>query len=375
MAQVDPVPAWRSHAFAAGSAEEAEAVVHVVLATEPTDETATTVADYDRRICAGLRASGWVVFVHVVPGSWPRRDADGRRRLARLLDGIPDEALVVIADVIAGVAADVLEPVSERLHLVTLVHEPVGPTAVEAAVLGMSRAVITSSRWSARWLSAHYGIDRRKTFAVPAGAEAMRLSPGTRDGGRLLCVGALDAAHAQDVLVDALGEVADLDWCCRFVSSEQDDPRLVGELRARAVRAGVADRIAWTGSLAPAELARVHGLADAVVVPSRIEPHAAGAAAALVRGLPVIGTQAGALPEVMGDGADRPGLLVPPQDPTALAGALRRWLTDADGRERMRHAAVTRGAELPRWEHTIATVEGVLRSVASARVRTARAAS
>ena len=56
---------------------------------------------------------------------------------------------------------------------------------------------------------------------------------------------------------------------------------------------------------------------------------------ALARGLPVVATDVGGVTEALGHGADgiRPGLLVPPDDPAALAAALRAWLTDAELRE------------------------------------------
>ncbi len=58
---------------------------------------------------------------------------------------------------------------------------------------------------------------------------------------------------------------------------------------------------------------------------------------ALAVGTPVIGTAVGGVAEVVRDGEN--GLLVPPGDPAAFAESLRRYLGDAELRERLRAAA------------------------------------
>jgi len=58
---------------------------------------------------------------------------------------------------------------------------------------------------------------------------------------------------------------------------------------------------------------------------------------ALARGLPVVAAEVGGVPEALGRGADgsRPGLLVPPGDAAAIAGALRLLAADPALRERL----------------------------------------
>ena len=59
------------------------------------------------------------------------------------------------------------------------------------------------------------------------------------------------------------------------------------------------------------------------------------------------------------------GQLVPPGDPWPFALALRRWLTDADLRERLRVAARERRASLSRWSDTTERISRVLTQVVS----------
>jgi glycosyltransferase involved in cell wall biosynthesis len=80
-------------------------------------------------------------------------------------------------------------------------------------------------------------------------------------------------------------------------------------------------------------------------------------AEALMRGLPVIGTTAGAIPSIVPPAA---GALVPPDDAPALAEAMARLLTDPAAREAASAAALQAAARLPRWEDTVSTVAGLL---------------
>jgi glycosyltransferase involved in cell wall biosynthesis len=76
----------------------------------------------------------------------------------------------------------------------------------------------------------------------------------------------------------------------------------------------------------------------------------------------VIATDVGGVPEALGHapGGERPGLLIPPDDPAALAAALRAWLTDPDLRDRLRAAARGRRETLPSWTETAHRLSEVL---------------
>jgi glycosyltransferase involved in cell wall biosynthesis len=99
-----------------------------------------------------------------------------------------------------------------------------------------------------------------------------------------------------------------------------------------------------------------------MVLASRAETYGMVITEALARGLPVVASDVGGLTEALGQGAEgvRPGLLVPPDDPAALAAALRSWLGDAGLRARLRGAALERRDSLLGWSSTTSRVASVL---------------
>jgi len=125
------------------------------------------------------------------------------------------------------------------------------------------------------------------------------------------------------------------------------------------------DRVSFTGPRTGAELDRSYAAADLVVLASRAETFGIVVIEALARGLPVVATDVGGVPEALGHDADgvRPGFLVPPNDAGALAAALRAWLSDGELRRRLRRAACERRSSLPRWSTTTTVIARVLSEV------------
>ena len=318
---------------------------------------------YDRRICDGLAALGWAVREHAVPGAWPR--PGDLAALARVIRRIPNGALVLLDGLIASAAPAVLVPHARRLRQVVLLHMPLGdrpqgagPAAVRArerAVLGAAAGVVTTSGWTARRLEELYALPAGRVHVAVPGVDAAQLAPGTAAGGRLLSVAAVTPVKGHDVLLAALATVADLAWECTCVGSLDRDPGFADALRRRA------GRVRFAGPRTGADLDRAYAAADLLVLPSRAESYGMVVTEALARGIPVIASDVGGVPEALGDG---PGLLVPPGDAVALGGALRAWLSDPGLRERLRRAARERRAALHGWDVTTAAVAGVLEGVA-----------
>ena len=302
---------------------------------------------YDRRVCDVLAGSGWSVREHPVRS---------RAALATALGALPDSALVLVDGLVVVGAAEAVEPEAGRLRLVVLLHMPVE----EPAVLAAAAAVVTTSRWTRDWLVDTYALPVGRVHVAEPGTDAADLAPGTAAGGELLCVGAVTAGKGQDVLIAALATIADLPWRCVCVGALDLEPGFVKELRGRVTEHGLVDRVCFTGALGGWDLDAAYAGGDLLVSASRAEAYGMVVTEALARGLPVVATDIGGVSEALGrTERGRPGLLVPPDDASALAAGLRLWLADSDRRDRLRSAARVRRPTLPGWRdaaHRLACV-------------------
>jgi glycosyltransferase involved in cell wall biosynthesis len=164
-------------------------------------------------------------------------------------------------------------------------------------------------------------------------------------------VGRLDRQKGFDVLIDAL---ALLEGVTGVVVGEGAER---AALMRRAEEAGVADRLILTGWISTvANLLRGF---DLFVLASRNEGLPLVVLEAMEAGLAVVATDVGGVAEAVA--AEETGLLVPPEDPPALAAAIRRLLDDQELRRRMGR----RGREAWAAEFTaplmVAAYEGIYR--------------
>jgi glycosyltransferase involved in cell wall biosynthesis len=324
---------------------------------------------YDRHLCRELSSLGWSVREHPIPGCWPRPDASSFAALAGVVERIPDGAVVLLDGLVASTAPEILVPQARRLRQVVLVHMPLGhrpaddrPGDVrmrERAVLSAAAAVLTTSVWSRDRLLELYRLPCDRVQVAEPAVEAADLAPGTGAGEALLCVAAVIFEKGHDVLLDALETMSDLSWHCLCVGSLDRDPAFVEGLCRRSLSGG---RVCFTGPQTGVDLDRSYAGADLMVLASRAETYGMVITEALARSVPVIAADVGGVTEALGHGANqiRPGMLVPPDDPGALASALGAWLRDAELRGRLRRAARERRESLTTWSTTASIVARVL---------------
>ncbi|MBI1273809.1 MAG: glycosyltransferase [Alphaproteobacteria bacterium] len=167
-----------------------------------------------------------------------------------------------------------------------------------------------------------------------ASAEAMPIIPA---GAKVLL--ALSRLHPKKGLDTLLQALRDLPDCHAWLAG---DGPLEAELKAQAQKLGVAGRahfLGWRndrGALIRA--------ADIVVMPSRYEPFGTVVLEGWAAGKPVIAARATGPAATISDGED--GLLVPVDDATALAGAVRRVLDEPGLAEKLVASAARKHGEV-----------------------------
>ena len=170
----------------------------------------------------------------------------------------------------------------------------------------------------------YYGIDPTPYCPARGGS----VSPATDEPVRRPTIGVIARLAPQKghrVLIDAIPAIAERfpDLRVRFVGHEELST--VDELRAYALDRGAADRILFEGYRPAAD---VLPELDVFVLPSRWEGFGLVLVEAMAAARPIVATAVGPVPEVVVDGVT--GLLVPPDDPVALASAIVRLLEDPD---------------------------------------------
>ena len=133
------------------------------------------------------------------------------------------------------------------------------------------------------------------------------------------------------------------------------------ELRALAAELGVAGEVSFVGALDRSGVARRYRAADLFTLPSTSEAFGNVFAEALASGLPIVGTTVGGIPDLVEHGVN--GLLVPPGDPAALAGAIRTLAGDPHRRMEIGRRNRLKAESLLDWDRITARYLTVYRGV------------
>jgi glycosyltransferase involved in cell wall biosynthesis len=328
---------------------------------------------YDRQIITGLSAAGWVVEVVALDAAFPWPDAIARDRAAQRVAALADGSLVVVDGLAFGVMPELAERHAARLRWVALVHHPLaletGLTpqqgrAVfdsERRALASASGVIATSAATARELI-RYGVAAEGVHVVTPGTDPAPLATGSgaasaNRGLSLLCVAALIPRKGHAVLIEALRGLRDRPWTLHCVGSATRDADTANALCSAIAAHGLGERVCLHGEVTPWSLQTMYGRADAVVLPSFFEGYGMALAEALARGLPVVSTMAGAIPDTVPRDA---GILVSPGDALALRAALAVLLDEPRQLARLAAGARVARAVLPTWPQAVSRFAAAL---------------
>jgi glycosyltransferase involved in cell wall biosynthesis len=328
---------------------------------------------YDRRIIRELEQLGWHIEVLDLGAGFPFPSDEQRQKTTARLMAAPAGRPILVDGLAYGVLAGAAREVAPDHPLIAVVHHPLAMEsglwpataselrASERDALAVASHVIANSKATARLLAVDYNVPmERITVAVP-GNDPVPPAHGSSDGlVRLLSVGAVVPRKGFDVLVAALATLAELPWHLTIAGDRTRDPNCAARLDIDIARRGLSKRVAVLGAVSPERLSGFYAAADLFALPSRFEGYGMAFSEAIGHGLPVIGTTAAAVQETIPSGTC---VLVAPDDPTALATALRRLIESADERRRM--AAIARAAAqaLPRWQDSAKLVARAIEAV------------
>ncbi len=219
---------------------------------------------------------------------------------------------------------------------------------MQVKVARAARLVLTPSASSRRDIVADFGVAADRVRVIPLGVDDGFRPPTTpRVPGRIVAMASADAP---------MKGIATLLEAFAKLRTERDDLHLLlvskpqpgGQTHQIVDRLAIAEHVRFVHGVSEAELVEIMGSAEVACVPSLYEGFSLPTAELMACGTPLVVSDAGAIPEVVGpDGlcAD----LVTPGDVGALTRALGALLDDPERRERYGAAGRARVEELFSW--------------------------
>jgi glycosyltransferase involved in cell wall biosynthesis len=367
---VDYRPALRERT---GVGEYVHQLVRAYTAASPDDEVSVFTSSWKDRpgpgaaAELGARVVDWRIPVRALNYAWHR------------LGWPPVEAFSGPVDVVHA-AHPLIIPARRAAQVVTIhdlffLLEPSKTRAeirrdyvpLAATHARRADAVVTVSEYGRQLVLTHLDVPAERVYVCPPGApvwERAGQTPRAVAGGNVLFLGTLEPRKNVGALLDAY---------TALIARRTAAPPLVLAGRAtpdaapwlgRIRRPPLAGRVRHLGYVSPQDRERLFEEARVLVLPSLDEGFGLPALEAMSAGVPVIASNRGSLPEVLG-GA---GTLVEPHDVEALAAAIERLLDDDAAALAQSSAGLARAAAFT-WARTAARlrdayVEAVARRLA-----------
>jgi glycosyltransferase involved in cell wall biosynthesis len=251
--------------------------------------------------------------------------ADSRRYYGKIHHAVQEaDAIIAVSHATAQDLIDLADAPAKKLHVVYEAADPeLAPLPADAA------AQIVHER---------HGID----------------------GPYILFVGTLEPRKNVPKLLEAFAMIR-REFPARLVLAGGKG-WLADDVFATVQRLALSDGVILLGSVSPADLRPLYCAAEALVLPSLYEGFGLPPLEAMACGTPVVVSNAGALPEIVGDA----GMLVRPDDPHDIAQGLGWVLGNASFRQALIERGLSRAATFS-WDRAARETVTVYESVGDGR--------
>jgi glycosyltransferase involved in cell wall biosynthesis len=225
--------------------------------------------------------------------------------------------------------------------------------------------VVVNSKYTGSQVAQRFEVSPDRITVCYPGKPSWSRRPDPAVAGPVLFLGTVEPRKNVARLIEAYAAV---------VARRPDTPSLViagalhiprDELLSRAAAGGnLSSRVSFAGYVDEAERKHLLSTASMLVLPSLEEGFGIPALEAMTVGLPVVASNRGALPEVVGEA----GILIDPEDVRALATAIERLLSDDHHRRALSAKGVAR-AEHFSWDSSADALYDAYRAASARRQR------
>ncbi len=233
------------------------------------------------------------------------------------------------------------------------------PTLMQAFVAKRLDHVITVSRDSKRAIERDFGVPAARQTVVYNGIDRNVFRPVKgvkKKRGNIIFVGNIeDGKKGFAYLLKAMPMI-DPSVTLTAVDGGAPHRKVTDRLMERL---GLGGRVEFTGKTSTEELVRLYGRAEIAVVPSVYEGFGLPAAEAMACGVPVVSSDGGALPEVVGEA----GIVTPARDEKAIASAVNGLIRDREKLRELSGTGIARVKEVFTWERAVEDMVRVYRGL------------
>ena len=317
---------------------------------------------YNSRLIDALARQGNPVVPIEIETAFPAIDRQALAALAPCLAAIGPNSVFVTDHIhvcqLLPLLRDASFPVIAIFHH-SLVMEHGNPEdgegrhlhRLEAEAFGLCSGIIATSQESRRYLEQQHRIDpTRIMVAVPGNERASRSIPSGAEPLEILSLGAVIPRKRYDYILDVASRLEAPYWRWRIAGDPNRYPELFTEFQQKRMDLTLAGRLDLLGEASDAELASLWNSAGLFVAASRYEGYGMAVAEALIRGIPVVTTDSGAVKTWASSGV----IGAPADDAAAMARLIDGLLGDRERLMSEAERAWRFGQSLPTWEETFA---------------------